>query len=184
MGDFVRLAPPKTLDTSSSDLIEDFFVPLLAHATRYDRGVGFFSSGWLRLTATGMVKFAANGGRARLEARFGLSETRVTSISPVVPRVPGQIERRRYGGRHAETAKIHQAPVLFQSITREDAGLADRFAFVGAVGDAIPGRSVDSHQLSLQSVEKCALLRRKNRGGLMRLSQHKDPDLQGVGGQR
>ncbi len=31
----------------------------------YDRGVGFFSSGWIRLAAEGLAKFAANGGRAR-----------------------------------------------------------------------------------------------------------------------
>jgi DNA phosphorothioation system restriction enzyme len=53
------------LDTSSDDLIGDFFIPALAHSIRYDRGVGYFSSGWLRLAAQGMVAFAANGGRAR-----------------------------------------------------------------------------------------------------------------------
>jgi len=56
---------PTTLDTSRHDLTADFFVPLLTHAQRYDRGVGYFSSGWLRLNAAGMVPFAANGGRAR-----------------------------------------------------------------------------------------------------------------------
>jgi superfamily II DNA or RNA helicase len=73
---FVRIDPrtmmtlrtlnlPTTLDTSRHDLAADFFVPLLTHAQRYDRGVGYFSSGWLRLNAAGMVPFAANGGRAR-----------------------------------------------------------------------------------------------------------------------
>lgn len=46
---------PTTLDTSRHDLAADFFVPLLTHAQRYDRGVGYFSSGWLRLNAAGMV---------------------------------------------------------------------------------------------------------------------------------
>lgn len=40
-------------------------MPLLKCATRYDRGVGYFSSGWLRIAAQGMVALAANGGRAR-----------------------------------------------------------------------------------------------------------------------
>lgn len=53
------------LDTSSNDLIVDFFVPALAQSVRYDRGVGYFSSGWLRLTAQGMVEFARGCGRAR-----------------------------------------------------------------------------------------------------------------------
>jgi superfamily II DNA or RNA helicase len=59
------LAFPTVLDTSAADLIADFFIPALANAIRYDRGVGYFSSGWLRITARGMVTFAANGGRAR-----------------------------------------------------------------------------------------------------------------------
>lgn len=53
------------LDSSSNDLIADFFVPTLGQAVQYDRGVGYFSSGWLRLTAQGMVEFARNCGRAR-----------------------------------------------------------------------------------------------------------------------
>ncbi|MCE7948741.1 MAG: DNA repair helicase [Chloroflexi bacterium CFX4] len=54
-----------TIDTSSADIIADFFVPALQVSTRYDRGVGYFSAGWLRLTAQGMVSFAAHGGFAR-----------------------------------------------------------------------------------------------------------------------
>lgn len=56
---------PPTLETSRHDVTRDFFHPLLATATRYDRGVGYFSSGWLRINATGMAAFAANGGQAR-----------------------------------------------------------------------------------------------------------------------
>jgi len=52
------------MDTSSSDLITDFFIPVLRNSVKYDRGVGYFSSGWLRIAAKGMVKFATNGGRA------------------------------------------------------------------------------------------------------------------------
>lgn len=53
------------MDTSSHDLVGEFFEPLLARAVSYDRGVGFFSSSWLRMNARGMVAFARNGGRAR-----------------------------------------------------------------------------------------------------------------------
>ncbi len=56
---------PPILDTSSGDIIMDFFNPALAVAIQYDRGVGFFSAAWLRLAAKGMTVFAANGGRAR-----------------------------------------------------------------------------------------------------------------------
>ena len=56
---------PATLETSRHDISRAFFAPLLASAARYDRGVGFFSSSWLRINAAGMAAFAANGGQAR-----------------------------------------------------------------------------------------------------------------------
>ena len=56
---------PIVLDTSSGDLIKDFFDPALTSSIRYDRGVGFFSAAWLRLAAKGMTAFARNSGRAR-----------------------------------------------------------------------------------------------------------------------
>lgn len=56
---------PVALDTSGADLSRDFFAPALSRAVRYDRAVGYFSSGWLRANAQGMVRFAANGGRGR-----------------------------------------------------------------------------------------------------------------------
>ncbi|WP_457571330.1 hypothetical protein [Desulfovulcanus sp.] len=52
-------------DTSSSDLIRDFFIPVLSVSKKYDRGVGFFSAAWLRIASKGMVQFAQNGGYAR-----------------------------------------------------------------------------------------------------------------------
>jgi superfamily II DNA or RNA helicase len=54
-----------TYDTSTDDLVNDVFVPLLSQSVRYDRAVGFFSSGWLRVASAGMIAFAANGGAAR-----------------------------------------------------------------------------------------------------------------------
>jgi superfamily II DNA or RNA helicase len=56
---------PTTIDTSSADIISDFFVPALAASVKYDRGVGYFSAGWLRLAAKGMIPFASNSGLAR-----------------------------------------------------------------------------------------------------------------------
>ncbi len=68
------LSLPSILDTSSADIIVDFFVPLLSRAVRYDRGVGFFSSGWLRAVAQGMLVFARNSGHARWVTSPVLSE--------------------------------------------------------------------------------------------------------------
>ena len=69
-----ELAVPSTIDTSSHNLITDFFVPALSASLNYDRGVGYFSSGWLCITAKGMVQFAVNGGRARWVTSPILSE--------------------------------------------------------------------------------------------------------------
>lgn len=61
MSSFTTLTLPKTLDTSTADIIEDFFIPVLAQAVRYDRGrvvrggCGLQCEGWgnLQLTAGG-----------------------------------------------------------------------------------------------------------------------------------
>lgn len=52
-------------NTSKDDLIKDFFVPLLQNSISYDRGVGYFSSGWIRETFFGMSDFAMRGAKAR-----------------------------------------------------------------------------------------------------------------------
>jgi superfamily II DNA or RNA helicase len=40
-------------------------MPLLKNSVRYDRGVGYFSSGWIKEAFAGMFDFAKNGGKAR-----------------------------------------------------------------------------------------------------------------------
>ena len=57
---------PPVMDSSTADMAVEFYVPALSVSVSYDRGVGFFSSGWLRMVAQGMSAFAANGGRARM----------------------------------------------------------------------------------------------------------------------
>jgi len=70
-----QLALPPFLDTSSNDIIKDFFNPSLGASVRYDRGVGFFSAAWLRLASLGMAEFAANNGLARWVTSPILSES-------------------------------------------------------------------------------------------------------------
>lgn len=65
MGSLQDLSIPTVMDTAKNDLTQEFFKPLLSLSTQYDRGVGFFSSGWLRINSGGMIAFANNGGRAR-----------------------------------------------------------------------------------------------------------------------
>lgn len=42
-------------DSEKCDLIRDLQVPLLAQSRDYLRGVGFFTSGWLRVAAYGLI---------------------------------------------------------------------------------------------------------------------------------
>ena len=55
-----------SLDTSEEDLREELYKPCLKWAERFDRGVGFFTSGWLTENLAGMSDFAARGGKMRL----------------------------------------------------------------------------------------------------------------------
>lgn len=61
-------------DSEYCDLIRDLQVPLLMHAKDYLRGVGFFTSGWLRLAAQGIISLASGEGLARIVLSPNLEE--------------------------------------------------------------------------------------------------------------
>jgi superfamily II DNA or RNA helicase len=52
-------------DSASCDLIREVQVPLLGNSADYLRGVGYFSSGWLRVAAEGIARLVSRGGQAR-----------------------------------------------------------------------------------------------------------------------
>lgn len=56
---------PICLNTSDNDLDKEFFIPCLKWATKYDRGVGYFTSGWISKNSIGLAEFANNHGKAR-----------------------------------------------------------------------------------------------------------------------
>lgn len=62
-----------TCSSLEVDLVDEVVVPLLACSVRYDRGVGFFTSGWLKEASRGLVAFVKNQGRARLITSPNLS---------------------------------------------------------------------------------------------------------------
>lgn len=53
-------------DSAECDLVLDLITPLLAESHEYWRGVGFFTSGWLRTACNGIVKLVSNGGTAHV----------------------------------------------------------------------------------------------------------------------
>jgi len=66
---------PTIINSSEADIPQVFLQPALAHSFRYDRGVGFFSAGWLSMIVDEMFQFAANDGRARIITSPILSES-------------------------------------------------------------------------------------------------------------
>ena len=53
-------------DSAEYDLVHDLIVPLLQNSKLYLRGVGYFTSGWLRLAVEGVTGLIDNGGTAGL----------------------------------------------------------------------------------------------------------------------
>lgn len=54
------------LDTSEDNLIDELYTPCLKWAERFDRGVGYFTTGWLTYNVVGLSDFASRGGKIRL----------------------------------------------------------------------------------------------------------------------
>lgn len=63
------------------DIAEEFYLPCLARAQRYDRAVGFFSSAIYALAWPSLKAFVDRGGRIRLICSPVLSTTDVTAIT-------------------------------------------------------------------------------------------------------
>jgi hypothetical protein len=80
---FRKLGLRYTYNTGNYDLAREFFIPLLSHAISYDRGVGYFSSDWLRVNAQGLAELAMRGGRARWVTSPLLSQKDVETFSRI-----------------------------------------------------------------------------------------------------
>lgn len=61
-------------DSAECSIINDLLLPALSNTSEYWRGVGYFSSGWLQLTASGIEKIAEKGGIIRFIVSPMLSE--------------------------------------------------------------------------------------------------------------
>lgn len=54
------------INTADDDLATELYTPCLKWAEKYDRGVGYFSTGWLSYNLQGLSDFASRGGKIRL----------------------------------------------------------------------------------------------------------------------
>ena len=68
MPDLRELDTKPLFNTSTDEVEREFLIPALQRSLRYDRGVGFFSSAWMRRVSLGLVALASNGGKARIVA--------------------------------------------------------------------------------------------------------------------
>ncbi len=75
-------------ESGIDDIIEDFYVPVLGVAVRYDRIAGFFSSTSLAIAARGVADFIINGGKMRLLTSPRLNGEDIEIVKKIVYDVP------------------------------------------------------------------------------------------------
>lgn len=68
------------INTSEDDIVKELYKPGLMWASRFDRGVGYFTSGWLTRNLEGISDFASRGGIMRLITSPILSNTDLDAI--------------------------------------------------------------------------------------------------------
>lgn len=67
-------------DSEEDDILNGFYIPLLAKSKSYDRLAGFFSSSALAIAARGIAPFIENGGAMRLIVGAALQKSDVEAI--------------------------------------------------------------------------------------------------------
>jgi superfamily II DNA or RNA helicase len=72
---------PINMNTSEYNFRDDFYKPLLENMSTYYRGVGYFSSGWIKQNADGLFSFIEKGGSIKWITSPILSEEDFASFS-------------------------------------------------------------------------------------------------------
>ncbi len=68
-------------ETGNGDPVNEFYVPVLSQAIKYDRIAGYFSSSSLAIASRGVAGLIANGGKMRIIASPHLSEADIQVIN-------------------------------------------------------------------------------------------------------
>lgn len=74
MGNLRDLNLKSVYRTGHDDLLNDFYIPLISLATRYDRAVGYFSTSLLEYALKGISKIAIRNGKIRIVVGYPLSD--------------------------------------------------------------------------------------------------------------
>ncbi len=67
-------------DSDEDDLINDFYVPVLAESVEYDRLTGSFSSSALAAAARGIADFIKNGGKMRILSGINIDPHTIQAV--------------------------------------------------------------------------------------------------------
>ena len=71
----------KEIYSSDEESLTDAFIsPMLSCSIEYWRGVGFFTSGWIRTVCNGIINLTKNGGKAFIVTSPNLNESDIESI--------------------------------------------------------------------------------------------------------
>jgi len=77
---FQELELKSDYDSEEDDILNDFYIPVLARSKRYYRLAGFFSSSALAVAAKGIAPFIQNGGTMKLIVGATLQKSDVEAI--------------------------------------------------------------------------------------------------------
>lgn len=73
----------KAYNSDSDDILQDFYVPALSEAVKYDRLAGFFSSTSLAVAARGIIGLLRNNGHMRMIVSPRLSRADREAVSRI-----------------------------------------------------------------------------------------------------
>lgn len=68
-------------DSETSSIVNDLISPLLKETATYYRGVGYFSSGWLKVASNGLAALVKSGGKANIIASPHITENDLKAIN-------------------------------------------------------------------------------------------------------
>lgn len=80
----------RSYDSDFDDIINEFYIPALSNATKYQRSAGFFSSSSLAVAARGMSEFIKNGGTMELICSANFQKKDIDAIKKAYKN-PGEV---------------------------------------------------------------------------------------------
>lgn len=101
-----EISIPRVIHTSKFTFSTDFIIPALKNSIRYDRGVGYFTSGWIKNNIKGIIPFIENGGIARWITSPILTQTDTEALKKGTE---AQINKGLYDLLYAQTENLLEA---------------------------------------------------------------------------